>query len=401
MPDRKQTHARPADGTLDAVVAGGGIVGAAACLALVARGDRVRWLRPALATPQLPDGFAARIYALSPGNLGWLERLGVVTHLDTARLGSVRQMRIRARHGHGLDLSAEQAGAAELALIIESDNLLRALEAALAEAGVAAAELVETRIVALQDRADAPPTPHTLELGLDAGEVLSTRLLVAADGAASPLRDLAGIPTTGVDYAHRAVVANFTCERDHRGIACQWFDNGAVLAWLPLPDRHISMVWSLPQTRAEALLELDADALTAQVAAAGEHRWGGLKLVSPPQSFPLRRQRAKRLTASRMALVGDAAHVVHPLAGQGMNLGLRDVRALLEATDGRRDPGDAYALARYEALRQTDVHSIEAVTDGLFRLFGSPLGGFLGGHGMGVLNHLAPVKSELIRQAMR
>jgi len=102
-----------------------------------------------------------------------------------------------------------------------------------------------------------------------------------------------------------------------------------------------------------------------------------------------------------MALVGDAAHVVHPLAGQGMNLGLRDVRALLEAADGRRDPGDAYALARYEALRQTDVHSIEAVTDGLFRLFGSPLGGFLGGHGMGVLNHLTPVKSELIRQAMR
>lgn len=379
----------------EVVVAGGGIVGAAATLGLLARGTRVRWLRQAHTLPPLPDGYAARIYALSPGNLGWLESLGVLPHLDRRRIGSVRAMHIRARHGSGLDLSAQQAGVAEMALIVESDNLLRALEAAVAAHGERPGAASAAEISGMTD------TGHGLELALSDASTLATRLLVAADGAASPLRAMAGIQTSGDDYEHRAVVANFICERDHRGIACQWFDNGAVLAWLPLPGRHISMVWSLPQARAEALLALDDAALTAQVAAAGAHRWGGLEMVSQPQSFPLRRQRARQLTAPRMALVGDAAHVVHPLAGQGMNLGLRDVRALLEATAGRRDIGDRMALARYQTLRQFDVHSIETVTDGLFHLFKRPLAGFVGGHGMGLLNHLAPLKSEMVRQAMR
>lgn len=395
MPDPSQAHASPADTTLDAVVAGGGIVGAAAALGLMTRGDRVRWLRQAQPIAPLPDGYAARVYALSPGNLAWLETLGVTRHLDTTRIGSVRDMQIRARHGNGLDLSAQQAGVAEMALIIESDNLLRALEAAVAAQGERNAGPSTVGIAGMRQ------VDGALRLELDEGATLATRMLVAADGAGSPLRTRAGIDAVAKDYGHRAVVANFVCERPHRGIACQWFDNGAVLAWLPLPGQHISVVWSLPQARAEALLALDNAAFTAQVAAGGEHRWGALTLASRPQSFPLRRQRARRLTAPRMALVGDAAHVVHPLAGQGMNLGLRDVRALLEATAGRRDPGSAHSLARYQALRQLDVHSMEAVTDGLFRMFGDPLAGFVGGHGLGLLNHLAPLKSEMVRQAMR
>jgi len=340
MPDPSQAHASPADTTLDAVVAGGGIVGAAAALGLMTRGDRVRWLRQAQPIAPLPDGYAARVYALSPGNLAWLETLGVTRHLDTTRIGSVRDMQIRARHGNGLDLSAQQAGVAEMALIIESDNLLRALEAAVAAQGERDAGPSTVGIAGMRQ------VDGALRLELDEGATLATRMLVAADGAGSPLRTHAGIDAVAKDYGHRAVVANFVCERPHRGIACQWFDK-------------------------------------------------------PPQSFPLRRQRARRLTAPRMALVGDAAHVVHPLAGQGMNLGLRDVRALLEATAGRRDPGSAHTLARYQALRQFDVHSIEAVTDSLFRMFGDPLAAFVGGHGMGLLNHLAPLKSELVRQAMR
>ena len=414
--------AEPISSPLDAIVCGGGIVGAAAALGLLQRGDRVRWLRRAHAIAPLPAGYAARVYALSPGNLAWLRTLGVAPRSE--RIGSVRAMHIRGRHGDRLELSAQQAGVAELALIIESDHLLHALDAALAVHGERDAGPGDAQISALSAtvHGDRPPATGSacrsadpasrpasckrdggdaLEVGLDDGSTLATRLLIAADGAASPLRTMAGIDTIGQDYGHRAVVANFSCERPHRGIACQWFDNGAVLAWLPLPDQHISMVWSLPAARAEALMAHDEAAFTAQVAAAGEHRWGALTRVSPPQSFPLQRQRARRLTAARLALVGDAAHVVHPLAGQGMNLGLRDVRALLDATAGRRDPGDAVALARYATLRRLDVHGIEALTDGLFRLFGQPLGAWLGGHGMGLLNHLAPLKSELVRQAMR
>jgi ubiquinone biosynthesis UbiH/UbiF/VisC/COQ6 family hydroxylase len=404
---------------LQAVVSGGGIVGAAATLGLLARGDRVRWLRRAQAIPPLPAGYAARVYALSPGNLAWLRSLGVEP--DAERMGSVRAMHIRGRHGQGLDLSAQQAGVAELAFIIESDNLLQALEAAVSGYGASEGDPSPANIVGLHPpytvpargvceasgaaagctTRDGTATLNALQVELDDSSTLATRLLVAADGAASPLRAMAHIDTLRHDYGHRAVVANFICEKPHRGVACQWFDNGAVLAWLPLPERHISMVWSLPAARAEALMGQDAAAFTAQVAAAGAHRWGALERVSAPQAFPLQRQRARTLTATRLALVGDAAHVVHPLAGQGMNLGLRDVRALLEATTGRRDPGDAHALARYAALRQCDVHSIEAVTDGLFRLFNAPIGALLGGHGMGLLNHLSPLKSELARQAMR
>jgi len=396
----------------DVIVSGGGIVGAAAALGLLARGARVRWVRGKQLSATLPEGFAARVYALSPGNLAWLEASGVNRNLDRNRIGSVREMEIRPASGGGLDLSARQAGVAEMALIVESDNLLRALEATIADLAPGDCGPPGPQITALVPAYGPGSTMRAcnghcavhrplLEARLDDGGVVVSRLLVAADGANSPLRRMAGIDTTARDYGQQAVVANFACERPHRGIACQWFDRGAVLAWLPLPGNHVSIVWSLPEPRAVELLALDPAAFTARVSAAGRHRWGGLRLVSLPQAFPLRLQRAQRLTAARTVLVGDAAHVVHPLAGQGMNLGLRDVRALLEATDGRRDPGEDHALARYRALRRVDVQSIETVTDGLSRLFADPLGSLFGGYGMGLLNHLAPLKSELVRQAMR
>lgn len=379
------------------VVAGGGLVGATTALALLQRGSPVQWLRPALSTPALPDGYAARVYALSPDNLAWLETLGVGTQLQHGRIGSVQAMEIRGPQGGLLELSARQTGVPQMAVIVESDNLQLAVDAAIAAAGGddrlgAAASAQITAI----DAGDSG-----MAVSLDDGVRLNTPLLVAADGANSPLRALAGIDTVGDSYHHRAVVANFECERPHRGIACQWFNHGEVLAWLPLPDRHISMVWSVPDSRAETLLGLDDAALVAMVGAAGDHRWGDLRLVSRPHSFALRRQRAQRLVGPRLALVGDAAHVVHPLAGQGLNLGLRDVRELLAATRSARDPGEARLLNRYQALRQHDVRAIECLTDGLFRLFKSPLAGYLGGQGLSLLNHVSPIKSQLVKLALR
>jgi len=323
--------------------------------------------------------------------------LGVGTQLQHGRIGSVQAMEIRGPQGGLLELSARQTGVPQMAVIVESDNLQLAVDAAIAAAGgddqLGAA--VSAQITAI-DAGDSG-----MAVSLDDGVRLNTPLLVAADGANSPLRALAGIGTVGDSYHHRAVVANFECERPHRGIACQWFNHGEVLAWLPLPDRHISMVWSVPDSRAETLLGLDDAALVAMVGAAGDHRWGDLRLVSRPHSFALRRQRAQRLVGPRLALVGDAAHVVHPLAGQGLNLGLRDVRELLAATRSARDPGEARLLNRYQALRQHDVRAIECLTDGLFRLFKSPLAGYLGGQGLSLLNHVSPIKSQLVKLALR
>lgn len=373
----------------DVLVAGGGLAGAAAALAFLRQGRTVNWLRDTSAPDAAgPDIFDARVYAISPGNLDWLSRLGA--ELDPTRVTDIQAMEIRAQQRGPLRLAAQQAGVPRMAAIVESGHLLAALETAI---GDAAGPAQGARIVALH------PGDVSIGVSLDDGTRIDARLLVAADGASSNLRRLAGIDTCGKDYQHSAVVAHFACQRPHRGIACQWFDEASVLAWLPLPGERLSMVWSQPSARAEALLQANPEELAERVARAGEHRFGGLQTLSTIRSFPLQRQRAVRLVAPRLALVGDAAHVVHPLAGQGINLGFRDIRELVARCTG--NPGDVRALARYQAARQLDVRGIEALTDGLFRLFARPVTGWLGGLGLGIVDALPSLKTHLVRQALR
>jgi ubiquinone biosynthesis UbiH/UbiF/VisC/COQ6 family hydroxylase len=233
-------------------------------------------------------------------------------------------------------------------------------------------------------------------------------LVIGADGAHSFVRDTAGMATHETPYGQSGVVANFACGFAHRSVATQWFRDDGVLAWLPLPGDRISMVWSTPQACADELLSLNAEALCERVAAAGGAAAGALRLITPPAAFPLCSLRAESLIAGRVALVGDAAHVLHPLAGQGVNLGFGDAETLAAvlvgaAAGGTRavDPGSRSLLRRYERARAEDILAMRWMTDGLARLFGSRAPGArpLRNLGLSLVDRLPLLKGMLVTHA--
>jgi ubiquinone biosynthesis UbiH/UbiF/VisC/COQ6 family hydroxylase len=347
------------------------------------------------AAPKLPalKGFDPRVYALSPGNVGFLRALGVWAALPAERLTPVHAMRIYGDDGRAqLAFDAYEAGAAELAWIVEDSALQRALWAGLASAPHRCERLHIDEHAAVLSFGDAEP--------------LAAKLVVGADGANSFVRNAAGIAAAERDYGQAALVANFKCARAHRNSAVQWFQGGgAVLALLPLPGEQASMVWSLPAAEAERRAALPAEALAAEVEQASHALLGALRLASPVRSFPLRRLAARRLVAPRVALVGDAGHVIHPLAGQGLNLGLQDARVLAQVLNERepgRDVGDYRLLRRYERRRAEPIAAMDAVVSGLFALYGAKSGlvGRLRNGGLNLTDRLPVLKNILIRQAM-
>jgi ubiquinone biosynthesis UbiH/UbiF/VisC/COQ6 family hydroxylase len=200
-------------------------------------------------------------------------------------------------------------------------------------------------------------------------------------------------------------VANFMCEKPHANTAFQWFQGGPVLALLPLPRGQVSMVWSLPSAQAARLVALAPGALCREVESMSRGMLGALELAAPQKSYSLRRLSARRLVAPRVALAGDAGHVVHPLAGQGLNLGLQDARTLagvLVEREPMRDPGDIGLLRRYERSRAEPILAMDTMIDGLFRLFGAEgnFAGRLRNTGLNLADRIPVLKNMLVRQAM-
>jgi ubiquinone biosynthesis UbiH/UbiF/VisC/COQ6 family hydroxylase len=373
----------------DLIVVGGGPVGASLARALpglsvvlVAHEPRRPVLRPRA-------GFDARVYALSPANIGFLG-------LDPDRLTAVHAMRVFGDGGARIEFDAYRAGVPALAYIVEDATLQDALwQGPLCQGLVAEAGRFDSLSV----------TQEGARVHLDDGRVLEAKLVVAADGADSRVREEAGIAVAAKAYGQHAVVANFACERSHGGTAYQWFQGGAVLALLPLPGNHVSMVWSLPDAEAARIAGLEPAALCTEVALASADALGSFALVTPPRSYRLQRLSAQRMIAPRVALVGDAAHVIHPLAGQGLNLGLQDARTLSQVLNRRepvRDPGDARLLRRYERQRAEPILATDTMVDTLFRLFGAQSGALARARnaGLNLTDHLPVVKNMLIRYAM-
>jgi len=383
---------------VDVAIVGAGLAGAA--LARAARGLRIALVADEAAGPApAPQGFDSRVYAITPGNAGFLATLGAWRRLAPERLTPVRAMRVFGDDGRSLlEFDAYRAGVGELAWIVEDGALQRALRASLEDAE-------QVRVLAPERLERLQVAPDKARLQLRGGRTLDARLVVGADGAQSLVREQTAIAVTDTAYRQRAVVANFSCERAHRHCAYQWFQGGPVLALLPLPGDHVSMVWSTGEDEAERLLALDPQALARAVAAASGHVLGELGLVTAARAFALRRLAARHMVAPRVALIGDAAHVIHPLAGQGANLGLQDARALAAVLGGRepmRDPGDLRLLRRYERARALEVGAMDATVHGLYRLFGAPARpcAILRNSGLNLTEHLPVIKNLLIRRAM-
>ncbi|MEC4721471.1 UbiH/UbiF family hydroxylase [Noviherbaspirillum sp. CPCC 100848] len=390
----------------DVCVIGNGAVGKAAALGFAQAGLSVSLLAPpepaGVGAGAAEDGWDVRVYALNHVANELLASLKVWSAMDASRIAAVDAMIVKgdgAQAGQ-LDFDAFGARTGALAWIVEDSNLNKALDAAMKFAPDT--RIVTGRASRLQLNLDVA------RVELDNGDVLAASLVVGADGAQSWVRGQCDIGLDYRSYGQQAVVANFECERPHQGAAYQWFtsDQG-IVALLPLPGNRTSLVWSAPEALAQSLVAGSASELAERVGAVSGHALGALRPVQPEvvKAFPLRLMRPHAITAPRVALVGDAAHVVHPLAGHGMNLGFADVVGLLKAVSQReshRDCGDERVLGRYARSRKEDILLMLAATDGLERLFSSTLEPvrMVRNIGLNLVNKLPVLKRALISHAM-
>ncbi len=390
----------------DVIVVGGGLVGASFALALEPR------LRVAVieATPEVtpeatlaqpdPDAWDARVLAVSPASRALLDSIGVWARLDPHRIGVCRAMQVHGDHpGARLEFSAYDAGVEVLAWMVESRALLAAMRACI-ETASNVVMIAPARCAALATEGPA------CTLRLQSGEMLQSALVVGADGAKSWVRAAVVIEAATFDFEQTGVIANFEAEHAHHGDAFQGFlPGGEVLAFLPLPGRRVSIVWSARTEHARALVALAPEALATEAERASGGRLGRLMPLGAARGLPLRAVSAVRMFAERVALIGDAAHVVHPLAGQGVNLGFGDAQYLaltLNRREEYRDCGDARLLRRFQRARAEDILAMRTVTRGLHGLFGlaGPIPQWLRNTGLNLTDRLPVIKTILARRAL-
>lgn len=379
----------------DLVIVGAGLAGASLAVALQA--TKLKLAIVETRTPTFPTGLDQRVYAVSPASQQFLSRIGVWDRLDRSRMCPVLEMEIHGDSGGHLRFSAHDAGLPELAWIIESSLML--------------SELWETLKRQHNVTLFCPAACSSFAVDADGamltlsdGRVLRTRLAIAADGVNSWLRTQVGISANFHPYRQHGVVANFAIERPHRQTAYQWFRTDGILALLPLPGNTVSLVWSCNDAMAEEMLALDDSTFCTKVVDASAGAVGELQLISDRAAFPLRLMRVDSVARPRVALIGDAAHAIHPLSGHGINLGFGDAAALarqLESLASWEDPGDLSVLRRYARERAEEPLLLQYSTHGLSRLFAvegaavSRLRNF----GMNLTSNMPVLKDALVRYA--
>ena len=393
----------------DILVVGGGMIGSALALGLSRQGWQVGLIEGApaasLMAPAEPassvDDFEPRVSAISLASQRLLEELGAWPKVQASRHCGYREMTVWDGDGTGrIHFDAAELHARSLGTIVENRNIVRALFESLSDSSVQLLDGVRVKAWSREQGVE-----------LEDSRCLAARLVVGADGALSRLRQWSGLATREWDYDQQAIVCTVRTSQNHRYTAWQRFSPTGPLAFLPLlneaGDEHFcSIVWSQDTLEARRLMALETESFRKELEAAIERELGEVLAVSRRFAFPLRQRHAKDYIADGLALVGDAAHTIHPLAGQGANLGYGDVRALLEELERARElglaPDDASVLARYQRRRKGENLTMMAAMEGFKQLFARdelPVR-WLRNTGMRWLNQLAPLKNRIAAEAM-
>lgn len=386
----------------DVVIAGGGMVGLTLALALAKGGLGVTVVDPVPAKKALGEAFDGRVSALAYSSVRMFEALGIWASLEE-HAQPIHDILVtdagleRAPSPFSLHFDHREIGRA-MGAIAENRHIRMAQHAALGE----------TKTISFRSPAalvDLETTPHMITAVLDTGEKLACKLVVAADGRDSPMRERMGIGVIGWSYPQMGIVTTVEHERPHNGTAYEHFLPSGPFAILPLPGNRSSLVWTEREDFAPAMMKLSDEAFDAEVARRFGAHLGATRAYGPRWSYPLRFHLARAYVKPRFAVAGDAAHGIHPIAGQGLNLGLKDVAALAEVVlDAARlglDIGDLHMLKRYERWRRFDSFTLAAATDGLNRLFSNdftPLR-IVRDVGLGIVDGIGPLRRFFMRHA--
>lgn len=402
--------------TVEVIIVGGGMVGLTAALAVADQGFSVLILEAQPLDPKnlYPDlqstlneiSYDPRVSALTCASEQLLKRLDVWPLMQELRIAPYTEMDVWDGEGRGhIHFSAREIYEESLGHIVENRITVAALYQRAAEhsgieieTGVKVSRLSDARIqgqVSLR------------QIECEDGRVFEAQLVVAADGAHSRIRQLAAIPMCEWDYGHHAITTTVRTEQSHQYTAWQCFTQSGPIAFLPLPDTNLcSLVWSTTPDQAEELLSLSEVEFCKMLERAFESKLGEVQWCDQRFSFPLRQRHAQFYVKPSLAVIGDAAHTIHPLAGQGVNLGLMDAAALAETLNAANARGEAIGreavLKRYQRARQSVNIEMSAAMEGFKRLFGSdiPLLKLARGMGMSLMNQSGPVKQHIVMQAM-
>ena len=384
----------------DVIILGGGLIGLALASALDASGVSAVVVDPADPEQRTDAAFDGRTSAVSSSSMRMLEAIGVAHHLPEPGC-PIRRISVADGLAPG-GLQFEPDDDTAVGWMHENRHLRAALRAR-AESGPDAWILWKARMSEV-DRGD-----HAVTMTLADGRKFSAPLLVAADGRNSPMREAAGIRVARWRYAHQAIVSVVRHELPHDHIAYEIFYPTGPFALLPMTDddggHRSAIVWSVPEKDAAGWLSLSDEDFAAEAEAAMGGFLGKVEMLAPRSSYPLGFHHAAQMTAKRLVLAGDAAHAIHPIAGQGLNLGFRDVAALAQVlVEGARlglDLGDRQLLDRYQRWRSLDALSVSVATDSLTRIYGVPgnTASAIRRFGMGLVGRISPIRNRLMNEA--
>lgn len=381
----------------DVLVIGGGVVGSVLTVALAGSGFRVGLVEASRPQPMAEDApFELRFSAISPGSRRLLANLGLWDALPGARIGPYYGMRVWQGDGPAmLAFEHTAVGLPELGHIVENRVIIDAAWAALGTTST----FCPAKLAGLEVDADCA------RVRLDDDRELSASLVIGAEGAGSPVRRLSGIQVAGWRYGQRCTVGNLRTEKPHQGIAWQRYIPTGPVAFLPLADGRCSLAWHADDALANELAELNHDDFCQRLTEASGGILGQIRQIESRASFPLQLMHATDYVHPRVAVIGDAAHVLHPMAGQGVNLGVMDIAVLVDtlecARDAGTDIGAMRGLRRYQRKRKVDNLTMLAATDVLKRVFGvdDALASRVRDRGIALTQAMAPLKQRMIHQA--